>query len=89
MNITVWQLKLRYGGTSAYGKPAYTAWAISCDRKYYYRVVNTTIPIEQWEFERVIENPWLYYFSTACKLEPRIGYAQIQNEKQRVSQSNM
>lgn len=37
--------------------------------KYYYCIDNTTIEINNAEYERAIGNPFLYYFSTALRLQ--------------------
>ena len=46
----------------------YEAEAIKDSERYYYRVGDTTIEITKNEYERVIANPRLYYFSTALSL---------------------
>ncbi len=53
----------------------YFSEAIEDGDKYYYRVDGNSIEIEKWEYERVIANPRLYYFSTALKLHLRIKRA--------------
>ena len=53
----------------------YFAEAIEDGGKYYYRIDGFTIEIEKWEYERVLGNPRLYYFSTAAKLHHRIRHA--------------
>ena len=40
--------------------------------RYYYRIGDATIEITQFEFNRVVRNPRLYYFSTALWLHLRI-----------------
>lgn len=46
----------------------YPAEAIEDGGRYFYRVGHTTIEITELEFNRVVKNPRLYYFSTALKL---------------------
>ena len=46
----------------------YVAEAIKENGKYYYRVGDIRLEITQREFNRVIKNPRLYYFSTALRL---------------------
>jgi hypothetical protein len=46
----------------------YFATAIECKGQYYYQVGDEILEIAQLEYERVIANPYLYYFSTALKL---------------------
>jgi hypothetical protein len=53
----------------------YWAEAIEQDDGFYYRVGSTTIPISEREFRRVVDNPSLYYFSTALQLHVRIERA--------------
>ena len=53
----------------------YFSQAIECDGKYFYRVDGVTVQAEQYEYERVINNPRLYYFSSALKLHHRIRRA--------------
>ena len=53
----------------------YWAEAIEDGDKFYYRAKSVTIEIEAYEFRRVVENPSLYYFSTALKLHFRIERA--------------
>lgn len=53
----------------------YWAEAIEYGDKFYYRVSGTTVEITDYEFDQVIGNPRLYYFSTALKLHVRIKRA--------------
>lgn len=53
----------------------YLAEAIECQGRYYYRVDGVTVEATLWEYECVITNPKLYYFSTALKLHHRIRRA--------------
>ena len=53
----------------------YFAEAIEHEGKYFYRVDDVTVQVEQYEYERVISNPRLYYFSSALKLHYRIRKA--------------
>ena len=53
----------------------YFAEAIEHGGKYFYRVDGVTVEAEQYEYERVIVNPRLYYFSSALKLHHRIKKA--------------
>ena len=53
----------------------YFAEAIEYDGKYFYRVDGVTVEVGQYEYERVINNPRLYYLSSALKLHHRIGRA--------------
>ena len=53
----------------------YWAEAIEDGGRFYYRAKGVTIEIGQSEFCKVIENPSLYYFSTALKLHFRIERA--------------
>jgi len=57
-----------WGGKSQY----YVAQAIKEKDKYYYCIDNTIIEISNKEYELVIGNPFLYYFSTALKLHTSI-----------------
>jgi len=50
----------------------YFAEAIEYQGEYFYRVDGVTVKAEQYEYERVIANPSLYYFSSALKLHHRI-----------------
>lgn len=50
----------------------YLALAIELDNRYYYKVKGWIIEITQTEYERVVNNPYLYYFSTALKLDKYI-----------------
>jgi len=50
------------------GRFKYDAEAIKASGRYYYRVGGTTIEVSKNEYDRVIANPRLYYFSTALKL---------------------
>lgn len=47
----------------------YLAEAIENENKYYYRVNGVEIETTQLEYNRVINNPLTYYFSTALRLE--------------------
>jgi hypothetical protein len=53
----------------------YFAEAIEYQGAYFYRVDGVTVKAEQYEYERVIANPSLYYFSSALKLHLRIRKA--------------
>ena len=53
----------------------YWAEAIEEGGRYYYRAKGVTVDIAKWEFDRVVRNPNLYYFSTAAKLHQRIRQA--------------
>ena len=53
----------------------YFAEAIEYQGKYFYRVDGVTVEALQYEYERVISNPQLYYFSSALKLHHRIRKA--------------
>lgn len=53
----------------------YWAEAIEDEGRFYYRAKGVTIALEEYEFRRVVENPSLYYFSTALKLHFRIERA--------------
>ena len=53
----------------------YFAEAIEYQGEYFYRVDGVTVKAEQYEYERVIANPSLYYFSSALKLHHRIRKA--------------
>jgi hypothetical protein len=50
----------------------YFAEAIEYQGEYFYRVDGVTVKAEKYEYERVIANPRLYYFSSALKLHHRI-----------------
>jgi hypothetical protein len=53
----------------------YFAEAIKYQGEYFYRVDGVTVKADQYEYERVIANPSLYYFSSALKLHHRIRKA--------------
>jgi len=53
----------------------YIAEAIKYRGKYFYRIAGVTVEAEQYEYERVIVNPQLYYFSSALKLHHRVRKA--------------
>jgi hypothetical protein len=53
----------------------YLAEAIAHDGKHYYRVDGITVELREHEYQRMIQNPKLYYFSTALKLHHRIKRA--------------
>jgi hypothetical protein len=50
----------------------YTAIAIEENGKFYYWAKGVSIEITRYEYEYVIANPKLYYFSTALKLHCKI-----------------
>jgi hypothetical protein len=54
------------------GRFRYNAEAIDDCGRYYYRVGKRTIEISKNEYDRVIANPRLYYFSTALKLHKSV-----------------
>jgi hypothetical protein len=53
----------------------YFSEAIEFEGKYFYRVDGVTVEALDYEYERVIANPRLYYFSSALKLHHRIRKA--------------
>jgi len=53
-------------------KHHYWAEAIKDGDKFYYRVNGITVEISEDELRKVINNPYLYYFTTALKLHKRI-----------------
>jgi hypothetical protein len=55
----------------------YIAEAIAHEGRHYYRVDGTTVELAQHEYQRVIKNPKLYYFSAALKLHQRIAQAKV------------
>lgn len=57
----------------------YWAEAVEDEDRFYYRAKGITIEIEEYEFRQVIENPSLYYFSTALKLHFRIERAKARD----------
>ena len=58
----------------------YWAEAIEDGDKFYYLVNDTILEISEYEFGKVILNPYLYYFSTALKLHNRIKRAKQATE---------
>jgi len=50
----------------------YLALVIEYENRYYYKVKDWIVEITKSEYEKVIDNPYLYYFSTALKLEKYI-----------------
>jgi hypothetical protein len=55
----------------------YLAEAIAHEGRHYYRVDGTTVELKEHEYQRVIANPKLYYFSAALKLHHRIKRAKV------------
>jgi hypothetical protein len=55
-------------------KMHYVAQLITNFGRYYYREGDKTMEIEAWEYERVLANPRLYYFSTALKLHNELRW---------------
>lgn len=53
----------------------YRAQAIEYQGKYYYRAWGVTVEVSPDEYEKVIRNPKLYYFSVALKLQQRLAHA--------------
>jgi hypothetical protein len=53
----------------------YFSEAIEFEGKYFYRVDGVTVEALHYEYEWVIANPRLYYFSSALKLHHRIRKA--------------
>lgn len=58
----------------------YWAEAIEDGDKFYYRGNDAILEISEYEFGKVILNPYLYYFSTALKLHNRIKRAKQATE---------
>ena len=55
----------------------YRAEAIAHEGRHYYRVDGITVELREHEYQRVITNPRLYYFSAALKLHHRIKRAKV------------
>ena len=53
----------------------YIAEAIEYQGKYFYQIAGVTVEAKQYEYERAIANPYLYYFSSALKLHHRVRKA--------------
>ena len=53
----------------------YLAEAIEHDNQYFYRINGVTVQVLAHEYEQVIKNPRLYYFSSALKLHFRVKKA--------------
>ena len=58
-------------------KHHYLAEAIAHEGRHYYRVDGITVELNLYEYQRVIKNPTLYYFSSALKLHHRIKRAKV------------
>ena len=50
----------------------YWAEAIRIGGSYFYRVGDIVVPVLEYEYQNVIRNPNMYYFSSALKLHYRI-----------------
>jgi len=50
----------------------YVAEIIKDGDEFHYRAIGATVPISEFEAQAVVDNPFLYYFSTALKLHVRI-----------------
>jgi len=61
-------LKIHTGGNDSDDAFEYLAKATEVGGRYYYRVSGITIEITKTQYDHVIANPRLYYFSTALKL---------------------
>jgi hypothetical protein len=75
--IEIMPLNSNLGGQDTLRPPQtsdyqYTAIAIEEGGKFYYWAKGVSIEITAKEYEYVITNPKLYYFSTALKLDIRI-----------------
>jgi hypothetical protein len=75
--IEIMPLNSNLGGPDTLRPPQtsdyqYTAIAIEEGGKFYYWAKGVSIEISAKEYEYVITNPKLYYFSTALKLDLRI-----------------
>jgi hypothetical protein len=53
----------------------YLAEAIEFQGHYFYRINGVTVEAEKYEYEQAINNPRLYYFSSALKLHHRVKQA--------------
>jgi len=53
----------------------YLAEAIEFQDRYFYRINGVTVEAEKYEYEQAINNPRLYYFSSALKLHHRVKKA--------------
>ena len=58
----------------------YFAEAIEDQGKYFFRVDGVTVEIGRPEYDQVIANPFLYYFSTALKLHLQVKRIQQGSE---------
>lgn len=69
---------LRHGSPPVERRVAYRAEAIEHEGRYFYRVDGTTVEIRRHEFDTVIKDPNLFYFTTALRLDRRIKNAKKQ-----------
>jgi hypothetical protein len=46
---------------------------------YYYHEGDKTMEIKAWEYDRVVVNPQLYYFSTALKLHNELHWKELES----------
>jgi len=53
----------------------YLAEAIEFQGRYFYRINGVTVEAAKYEYEQAINNPQLYYFSSALKLHHRVKHA--------------
>lgn len=55
----------------------YRALVIRTNVEIFYLAKGVVVPIKEYEAQRVVENPFMYYFSTALKLHCRIERAEF------------
>lgn len=75
MKTTKLRICLREGnlaGATEHDIFKYFATAIEYKGRYYYQVFGEVLQITRLEHDRIITNPYLYYFSTALKMHLRI-----------------
>ena len=70
----VWNANERHKPSEAFAGASrnYLAEAIRWGGKFFYRIDGTTVEALDYEYQRVIANPSLYYFSSALKLHFRV-----------------
>lgn len=78
VSVTIVRIRLRsWREYDAAPEHDYRAMVIRTNVEIFYLAKGVIVPIEEYEAQRVVENPFLYYFTTALKLHFRIKRAKL------------
>jgi hypothetical protein len=77
LSVTIVRIRRSFSREFDAASGDYQALVVRTKDEMFYRANGVAVPITDHEAQRVVENPFTYYFSTALKLHIRIKRATI------------